>query len=146
MPRKPLDGREHGGRLLMSGGTLKTRKSAPLGALFGLCAKRSEFLSCTNKSDSPKSRAVLSARPTSFSSSPFAALFRGGAPAPLGAHKAHEHRPRSGSEFPSSEMLRRRRSDFFPTRPFGSAWRLAALKGRLLDRSRGRFRVGQGAV
>jgi hypothetical protein len=40
MPRKPLDGREHGGRLNLSGGTHATEKSAPLGAPFGLFAKR----------------------------------------------------------------------------------------------------------
>jgi hypothetical protein len=100
MPRKPLDGREHGARLMMSGRTYATAKSAPSGAPLGLFAAAPDCL----RFSQPVSIPILTSRrqqpaPLFMSKALFAALLRGGAPAPLAAQKAHEHRPRSGSDY-----------------------------------------------
>jgi len=103
MPRKPLDGREHGARLILSGGTFYViAKSAPLGAPNGLARSAPDYLSLSQP-----------VPPSCVSPSNLRRAKRGGAPAPRSGAEGARTQAAKRLRISSSEMLRRRRSVFF---------------------------------
>ncbi len=117
MPRKPLDAVEHGGRLMKVGANIEQQNA------------RLQALRVDSARSAPKLIRVgfvlefagLVLRLAFICRLAICRACAAVRPRRLAAHKAHRYRPRSGSDYVSSEILRRRRSEFLTVDWFRSA-------------------------